>query len=344
MQELAIGRRLCDAFRQVPPGSSPIFSEAVLELCRRERVDAVLPQSSHDLPALAEAKATFAERGVVVLVSSPEAIRVANDKAECYSLLDELGVHAPGWRRVRGGRELARAAAELRLPARAGLLQAGVELGLPRLPHSRSHGRSSSPAPARAPGQPPDAARGGHRAPARSRRRRAARHGAGRGRRANDRRHRRGRPRAARAPEDARVDAGRARDVLRDPPGRRPDGRRGPDRRRARARPLLQHPARRRRRHRGQPAHLHGRLPGGPESPVPGPQARARRDRRGGALRVCAPGADRHAARCATSTRWSGTTDGSGQARWAPSARAPAAAANAPAATSTITPPGARSP
>jgi len=116
MQERAIGRLLCDVFRQVPPGSSPIFAEAVLELCRRERVDAVLPQSSHDLPGLAAAKATFAERGVVVLVSSPEAVRIANDKAACYALLDELGVRAPGWRRVRGGRELARAAAELGYP------------------------------------------------------------------------------------------------------------------------------------------------------------------------------------------------------------------------------------
>jgi hypothetical protein len=29
----AVGRRLCDAFQQVPPGSSPLFAPAVLELC-----------------------------------------------------------------------------------------------------------------------------------------------------------------------------------------------------------------------------------------------------------------------------------------------------------------------
>ena len=51
-----------------------------------------------------------------MVVSSPEAVRIANDKAACYALLDELGVRAPGWRRVRGGRELARAAAELGYP------------------------------------------------------------------------------------------------------------------------------------------------------------------------------------------------------------------------------------
>jgi carbamoyl-phosphate synthase large subunit len=118
MSERAIGRRLCDAFTQVPPGSSPLFAEAVLELCRRERIDVVLPQSSHDLLGLAQAKADFASAGITVLVSSAEAIRTANDKAACYTLFDEIGVRGPAWRRVRGGRELARAAGELGYPRR----------------------------------------------------------------------------------------------------------------------------------------------------------------------------------------------------------------------------------
>ena len=116
MSERAIGRLLCDSFQQVPPGSSPIFAEAVLQLCRRERIDAVLPQSSHDLLGLARARADFASSGIAVLVSAPEAIERSNDKAECYALLDEIGVRAPLWQRVRGGRELARAAGELGYP------------------------------------------------------------------------------------------------------------------------------------------------------------------------------------------------------------------------------------
>ncbi len=119
MSEHAVGRRLCDAFQQVPPGSSPLFAPAVLELCRRARVDAVLPQSSHELLALAEAKGSFAQAGVAVLVSPPEAVRTADDKAACYALLGTLGVRVPAWHRVRGGRELARAAAALGYQHRA---------------------------------------------------------------------------------------------------------------------------------------------------------------------------------------------------------------------------------
>ena len=114
MSERAVGRHLCDAFHRVPAGSDPGFADAMLAACRAERVDAVLPQSSFDLLGLAEAKERF--EGTSVLVSSPEAIRRSNDKAETYALLDRIGVKGPAWRRVAGGEAVARAARELGYP------------------------------------------------------------------------------------------------------------------------------------------------------------------------------------------------------------------------------------
>ena len=220
MQELAVGRRLCDAFRQVPAGVEPDLlrsrARAVPAGARRRRPASVLARPAGARRRQGDVRG--AGRGRARLEPGGDQGRERQGRVLCAPRRARRS-RARLAARARG----ARAGARCRgagLPARAGLLQTGVELGLPRLPHSRSHGRSRSPAPARAPGQPPHAARGGHRALARSRWRRVARHGAGRGRRANDRRHRRRRPRAARAPEDAGVDAGRARDVLRDPPGR----------------------------------------------------------------------------------------------------------------------------
>jgi carbamoyl-phosphate synthase large subunit len=114
MSERSIGRHLCDAFHVVPRGADPGFADAVLVVCERERVDVVLPQSSHDLLGLAEAKEQFGD--VVVLVSSPDAIRRANDKAETYAMLDAIGVRGPRWSRVRGADEVAHAALELGYP------------------------------------------------------------------------------------------------------------------------------------------------------------------------------------------------------------------------------------
>jgi carbamoyl-phosphate synthase large subunit len=114
MSERSIGRHLCDAFHVVPAGSDPAFADAMLEVCRNEGVDAVLPQSSFDLEGLAAARGRF--EGVAVLVSSPEAIRRANDKAETYALLDSIGVRGPAWRRVAGAEAAASAARELGYP------------------------------------------------------------------------------------------------------------------------------------------------------------------------------------------------------------------------------------
>jgi carbamoylphosphate synthase large subunit len=114
MSERSIGRHLCDAFHVVPAGSDPAFADAMLGVARREGVDAILPQSSFDLLGLAEAKGRF--EGIAVLVSSPDAIRRANDKAETYALLDRIGVRGPAWRRVRGRAAVAEAARELGYP------------------------------------------------------------------------------------------------------------------------------------------------------------------------------------------------------------------------------------
>jgi len=114
MSERAIGRHLCDAFHLVPPGSEPAFAEATLDIVEREHIDVVLPQSSFELEALAAKRDDFG--GAHVLVSAPETIRRSNDKAECYALFHELGVPAPQFRHVHGGREVDEAARSLGYP------------------------------------------------------------------------------------------------------------------------------------------------------------------------------------------------------------------------------------
>jgi carbamoyl-phosphate synthase large subunit len=117
MSERSVGRHLCDAFHLVPAGSDPDFAAAVRELADREGADAILPQSSFDLEGLAGAIERF--DGVAVLVSPLDAIRRSNDKAETYALLHRLGLPAPEFRRVQGGRAVEAAARELGYPDRA---------------------------------------------------------------------------------------------------------------------------------------------------------------------------------------------------------------------------------
>ncbi len=116
MSERSVGRHLCDAFHLVPSGADPAFPEAVLEIATREGADAILPQSSFDLEGLAAHVDRFP---MPVLVSHPDAIRRSNDKAETYELLHALGVRAPAFKRVNGGRQVDAAARELGYPQRS---------------------------------------------------------------------------------------------------------------------------------------------------------------------------------------------------------------------------------
>jgi carbamoyl-phosphate synthase large subunit len=113
MAQRAIGRQLCDTFHLVPSGGDPAFADAIREIVAREGVDAVLPQSSFDLAGLAGHRDDL---GAKILVSEPETIRLANDKASCYELLHELGVPAPAFRRVHAAAEVETAARELGYP------------------------------------------------------------------------------------------------------------------------------------------------------------------------------------------------------------------------------------
>ena len=129
MAELAVGRHLCDAFHVVPAGDDPGFADAVAAVVDHEEVDAVLPQSSYDLPGLAAAREGFP---CAVLVASPDAVRRSNDKAETYALLDAIGALGPAWRRARGRAAVDAAARELGYP--------GEEIAVKPLESSGSRG------------------------------------------------------------------------------------------------------------------------------------------------------------------------------------------------------------
>ena len=110
--------------------------------------------------------------------------------------------------------------------------------------------------------------------------------------------------------EDARGDARRARDVLRDARGRGADG---ASRNLIVAELGIEHffniQLVGELRDRDQPADLDGRLPGGPEPAVPGREARARRDLGRRAARATPPASARAEPRCATSTSSSSTRE-----------------------------------
>ncbi len=115
----AIGRFLCDGFETVPPGASPDYIPALLGIVARERPDVLFVQSSYEVGYVARHRDAFAALGTKVLVATPEAIDLCNDKAAMHAALTGLPVPQP----------------RLLMPADLDAFVAGAhELGYPDVP------------------------------------------------------------------------------------------------------------------------------------------------------------------------------------------------------------------
>ncbi len=97
--EFAYGRSLCDEFMVVPnTHREEEYLLCVLDICTSHAVDVVLPITTRELDILAKNKGKFEEIGVAVVVSSAEAIDVANDKGKSALKARELGLPVPEFR------------------------------------------------------------------------------------------------------------------------------------------------------------------------------------------------------------------------------------------------------
>lgn len=83
--------RLADASWQVPGCEAPEFLPAMLELCRREQIDLLIPTIDTELPVYAAHREQFAALGTRVAVSGPETVSVAADKLRTHAWLTEHG-------------------------------------------------------------------------------------------------------------------------------------------------------------------------------------------------------------------------------------------------------------
>lgn len=88
---LAPAAHLADRCFRVPRGDHPDFIPVVLEVCRREHVDLLIPTIDPELPMYAQYRDDFAMIGTTVAVSSPEAVRIACDKVETHRWLVNNG-------------------------------------------------------------------------------------------------------------------------------------------------------------------------------------------------------------------------------------------------------------
>ncbi len=114
MDRDVVGRWLCDSFHQVPSGDSEKFIPEIISLCRKLKVDALLPESSNEVVPLSHSRMEFP---CPVLVSELEPLEVSLNKATMYEALEKgkLKDQLPRWCLVDDENELWEMANEMGL-------------------------------------------------------------------------------------------------------------------------------------------------------------------------------------------------------------------------------------
>lgn len=95
MQLSAPALQVADVKIQVPAVYDPKYVDITLNICKEQKIDALLSLNDLELPILSENKARFAELGVKVIVSDPAVIDIAFDKYKTAQWVESLGLNAP---------------------------------------------------------------------------------------------------------------------------------------------------------------------------------------------------------------------------------------------------------
>jgi carbamoyl-phosphate synthase large subunit len=86
---------MADARFRVPPCSAINFIPDLLHLCRKEKIEILVPTIDTELMVLSENETRFAEVGCRVVVSLPDVIRLARDKLLTSATIAASGVAVP---------------------------------------------------------------------------------------------------------------------------------------------------------------------------------------------------------------------------------------------------------
>ena len=112
----AVGRHLHNSFLTIPFASDPSFIDAVLSLCRKENIRAIIPLVTKELIPFSQRKSDFEEAGINVLVSPAPSLEIANNKSRLYEFLQWRGMSVPNFRIVETVEQFIQAVEELGYP------------------------------------------------------------------------------------------------------------------------------------------------------------------------------------------------------------------------------------
>ena len=92
---ISVGLHLCDKGYVVPCGDDPDFIRKILEICKEEKVDAILSGPEEELLILSRNKELFEKIGVLVLSPDYESVSICADKLKTYEFFRKHSIPTP---------------------------------------------------------------------------------------------------------------------------------------------------------------------------------------------------------------------------------------------------------
>lgn len=102
----AVGKYFMGSFYKVPKPSGKDFMDKIFEICKKEKIDFILPQVTNELETFSKNKKKFEKIGVKVAVSDYENLKIANNKFLITKIAKEIGIGVPKFKLVKSLEEL----------------------------------------------------------------------------------------------------------------------------------------------------------------------------------------------------------------------------------------------
>lgn len=125
----AIGKYLNSDFETIPLADDPNFVDAILSLCRRKNIHAILPLVTKELIPLSRRSNEFELAGAKLLVSPTSSLEIANNKSSLYEFLQWRGIAVPTFKVVETVEQFKTAVEELGYPAKRVCFKPSVSNG-----------------------------------------------------------------------------------------------------------------------------------------------------------------------------------------------------------------------
>lgn len=116
MNNDAIGFEFTDSSYTVPAGNDKDYISYILDICKKEKIQVIVPCSDEENLSLAYSKDLFEKEGIKILCSSYESVSISSDKGKMLSFLNEQCIEVPKYSIPQNIKELKEALINMGYP------------------------------------------------------------------------------------------------------------------------------------------------------------------------------------------------------------------------------------